>query len=586
MNQIYPMPPPEPRLKVVLVGVNASYIHTALAIRYLKQYSRCDDSICQNATIVCREFTINDPVRDTIAGLLDENAAIYGFSCYIWNIRVVLEITELLKKLRPACRIVLGGPEVSFETEDFFRVAPQIDVVVKGPGEEAFAALIREALGETSENPELSHRILEGVRVPLERIPFVYDEADFLSKQKIYYYETSRGCPFQCSYCLSSTDRIMDLLPMERILCELDFLIRQDLKQIKLVDRTFNFDDKRAVKIWRHLIERYRRQPFQTNFHFEIGADLLTQEALELLKESPEGLFQFEIGVQTTNETVLRHIARKTSLPRLFDRVKTLRDECSIAIHLDLIAGLPGETAASFATSFNDVFSLRPDMLQLGFLKVLKGSPIRDAAERDGLIFSGQAPYEIAATNELSFYELNRLKQIEEILERYYNSSLFHFSLEYLLRYSSDAFALFAELADCWETKGLFRRAVSRAESIREFFDFGRRLLVRNDGRDGAEKAEIFRDLLKWDYYRFDKKGNIEELGMNFGMHHPSLPREKENPAWYRNGGPSVLIKPRLERYGFRADLLGKTAEIVPNPSYVLYEMCGDRPAVVDILVL
>jgi len=585
-------------MKVVLVGVNASFNHTNLAIRQLKYYCRQNTDIRENVDFICREYTINDSVRENMDCLLQENAGIYGFSCYIWNITVILEMTEILKKLRPECVIVLGGPEVSFEQEEFFSFHPEIDYIIRGSGEKALSDLllsflVNQHLDLISNVPlSLQTRLIDGESVPLNEIPFAYEPEDFMLKQKQYYYETTRGCPFACSYCLSSTIKEIDVLSMERVKSELTFFIQQKIKQVKLVDRTFNFNDRRAMEIWRFLMEKYNQKPFQTNFHFELAGDLLTQESIALLGKAPKGLFQFEIGVQTTNRIVLGNIHRKSSLSKMYENVKKLKELENIPLHLDLIAGLPGEDWSSFAKSFHDVLSLRPDMLQLGFLKVLKGSPIREDAARLGLVYLDRPPYEIIATASMSFHELNRLKNIEDLLERYYNSFLFRYSLEFILGIFPDSFDLFTKMEKEWGKKGLFKRNLSRQEIIREFYFFGRMVL---DGRmvfdepsrqEPKEDFNLFCDLLKFDYYRFDKKGNIEELEINFSHHHPSLPRNLEKDSWYRPNGQPVCLKPRLERYRFDVSQLIGSGRVVPILSYVLYEMSGDRPTIIDVLVI
>jgi radical SAM superfamily enzyme YgiQ (UPF0313 family) len=571
--------------KAVLVGVNASFNHTSLAIRQLRGYCMEQPLLKGRIDIICKEYTINDPVRESIASLLEEDASIYGFSCYIWNISVILQMTEMLKKLKPDCRIVLGGPEISFEQKEFLDIHPEITDLVRGPGEKAFSDILLAFVSPHS-GPETDIPfIVDGEGVPLEQIPFAYSENDFDMVQKRYYYETTRGCPFHCSYCLSSTNTGMDSLSMGRIRNELAFFIRQNIRQVKLVDRTFNYNEQRAIEIWSFLIDQYHNKPFQTNFHFEIAGDLFTEKSFAVLKNAPKGLFQFEIGVQTTNESVLQKISRKTSLDKLFAAVQTIHAYGTIDIHLDLIAGLPGEDWASFANSFNQVFSLHPEMLQLGFLKVLKGSPIRVDAKALGLIYFSSPPYEITETRSMSFHEMNNLKKIEDLLEIFYNSDQFRYSLHYVLEMFPDAFAFFEQLAQAWEKKGFFKRKCSRADLVRGLYHFTADLLKDSDDSLKQSKMDIFRDLLKFDYYRFDKKGNIEELMMNHSLHHAALPKNRERQSWFLQNGQPVCSKPRLEYYCIDVNQLIKYGRIVCQPSFALYEMNSDKPVLLDVLI-
>lgn len=627
-------------LKVVLVGVNASFNHTNLAIRCLKQYCVEKNNQKEKVEIICKEFTINDSIRENIASLLDENANVYAFSCYIWNTTIILEMTEILKKLKPDCVIILGGPEVSYENDEFLQLHVEVDYIIRGPGEKAFSDLISklsiiasqsmhpsesaifedqpdsslstqpsdshisDRLTDSLQSTNSSHsslyknqlnhtnpeRIIDGKAIPLGETSFVYTPLDFVVKQKQYYYETTRGCPFNCSYCLSSITKEVDSLSIERVKNEMEFFIHQKIKQVKLVDRTFNYDNKRSIEIWKFLIEKYNKKPFHTNFHFEIAADLLSQEALSILQEAPDGLFQFEIGVQTTNLVVLEKIKRKSSLNKIYENVIKLKQKANIPLHLDLIAGLPGEDWQSFKQSFCDVFALRPDMLQLGFLKVLKGSPIREEAIKFGLVYPDRPPYEILSTESMSFYELIKLKNIANLVERYYNSKLFKYSLEYLLTFFSNSFEVFEKFENQWDEKGLFKRNSSRQEIIRELYLFGKTVIVNHGNEldtieNSKQQFDLFCDLLKFDYYCFDKKGNIDELDMNFGNHHPALPRNLEKESWYKENGQPVCIKPRLERYVFDVDKLVESNQFLHCISYVLYEMNGDRPVIFDSIV-
>lgn len=559
-------------MKTILIAVNATFNHTNLAIKYLRQYYLKSAHSRDDMEIICKEFTINDDPRGNTAILLQENADVYGFSCYIWNISIILEMTGILKKLKPGCLIVLGGPEVSFEKQGFFDIHPEVDYIIRGQGELAFTELMNNF-------PDGKRKIIDGEFVPLSEIPFPYENDDFAIKQKQYYYETSRGCPFCCSYCLSSATGQIDFLPVERVKKEMGLFIDMKLKQVKLVDRTFNFDNRRSMEIWKFLIDRHRLIPYKTNFHFEITADLLSEEAIDLLRTAPKGIFQFEIGIQSTDTEVLENVHRKSRIGDVFANIRKIKELDNISIHLDLIAGLPGESWSTFSKSFNDVFSLRPSMLQMGFLKVLKGSTIREDAGKFSIEFSDQPPYEVLSTETMSFFELLRLKNIEKLVDKYYNSSQFKYSLEFLTHHTSDVFGMFSDLEKFWEEKGMFKRKVARQETIQIFLEFGIKMI----GKDNQK--ELFRDSLKFDYYRFDKKTAVESLGINHSNHHPDLPRDRERKSWFLDDGRPSAVKPRLEHYSFDAAKLIETDDFVEADSFILYEMNGDRPEIIDILV-
>lgn len=600
------------KMKTVLVAVNATYNHTNLAIKYLKRFYLKSGYSQDDMEIICREFTINDDFKENAALLLKENANVFGFSCYIWNVRIILEMVEILKKINPGCLIVLGGPEISFEDDAFFDAHPQVDYIIRGQGELAFAKLLNHIANNNNEmtqdlnfydskKSKYLGRIIDEEPVPLDKIAFPYDERDFAVKQKQYYYETTRGCPYCCSYCLSSAADHIICLPADRVKREMNIFIDMKVKQVKLVDRTFNFNDQRAMEIWKFLIERYRQTPYKTNFHFEITADLLSEESIDLLRTAPKEIFQFEIGIQSTDPTVLENVRRKSNLCDVFTNIKKIQEADNISIHLDLIAGLPGENWATFTKSFNDVYNLRPSMLQLGFLKVLKGSAIRKESRDLKIIFSDNPPYEVLSTESMSFFELLRLKKIEDMVDRYYNSEQFKYSLEFLCKYTDDVFGMFGLLEQLWEEKGLFRRKVARQEMIQIFLNFGTKMIEQannekipqnviqqKSGKYGLtdKQIDMFRDLLKFDYYRFDKKTIIECLGINHSNHHPDLSREKERKEWYLSNGKPAAVKPRLERFSFDAAKLTGTKQFIAAQSFVLYEMNGDKPKIIDILTV
>ncbi len=446
-------------LKTLLVAVNAKYVHTNIAVRYISQF-------CTEQGLDCRfcEFTINEPQFNIISKLYAQDCDAYGFSCYIWNIETVLKLCKSLKKLRPERKIFLGGPEVSFDSTDILSKNPFIDYIICGEGERAVADLIK--------MPPAERCVLYGERLDdMNLLPFPYAEDDLkrtVQGEKLVYYETSRGCPFSCSYCLSSASSGVRFLPIERVKKEISKLAKSGAKTIKFVDRTFNADKNRANQIWRHCLSIEG----ETCFHFEIGADLLTDDQIDLLKTAKPGQFQFEIGVQTTNPKTISEISRTMNLERLSKNVSRLKNETNVILHLDLIAGLPCENFLSFKKSFNDVYALSPDVLQLGFLKLLKGSDLRKSAKSYGIEFCSAAPYEVFSTNALSFDEVIKLKEVEDVLERYFNSGRFKETLKAATELFDTPFDFYQELSVYWKERGLFGQGVKRISLYEHLYEF------------------------------------------------------------------------------------------------------------------
>lgn len=441
-------------MKVVLLALNAKYIHTSLALRYIKSY--CKD---YESHITILETTINNNETEMIKAIYKEKPDIIGISCYIWNMSFVKTLIPTLRKLLPHTTLVLGGPEVSYEGDHLFE-ALDIDLVMEGEGEETWKQYLDyriQGKGSLHDINGIIYKkenviIKNAPRQPLDlkHLPFVYDSLEGL-EHKIIYYEASRGCPFNCQYCLSSTHKGVRFVPLERVKMHLTYFLEQRVKQVKFVDRTFNTKKAYAMAIWEHIIANDNGS---TNFHFEIAAELIDDDMLELLKGARNGLIQFEIGVQSTNMKVLEAISRKMPYEDIKEITRKIKALGNIHQHLDLIAGLPYEDYASFRNSFNDVIALRPEQFQLGFLKLLKGSGLRKSAETYGLIYKDEPPYEILYTKEMNFDEMLKLHSIEELLERYYNSGRFHNSLEYLFTCFKSPFDFFEALMVFWEEQG------------------------------------------------------------------------------------------------------------------------------------
>lgn len=487
-------------MNVLLVAVNARYIHSNLAVHSLKAYGEQ-----AGARIEVAEYTVNHAPGDMLRDLYLRQPDMVLFSCYIWNIRLILDFAADFRKISPV-PVWAGGPEVSWDAGAVLEENPWIDGVLVGEGEETFLHLLEfyRGLEEKQHGPEaleavrgLAIRQGGGIRftgnrdlVDMDSLPFCYQDLTEFSN-RILYYESSRGCPFSCSYCLSATERRLRFRSLELVKGELQFFLDHRVRQVKFVDRTFNCSHSRALAIWQYIRDHDQGV---TNFHFEIAADLLTEEEVALLASMRPGLVQLEIGVQSANGAALAAVRRKTDLQLLFRRVRQLQERGNIHLHLDLIAGLPLEDYGSFARSFNQVYALKPLQLQLGFLKILKGSPLQGEAGEYGIACQGRPPYEVLGTGWLSYGELLRIKTVEDMLETYYNSSQFRASLEYLERFFPSAFGMFLALGDFYGERGyrdLRHSRIRRYEILLEFFEAGQ--LEESEARRsvGSETQQI-----------------------------------------------------------------------------------------------
>lgn len=458
-------------MKILLTTLNSKYVHSNLALKYL--YASAENS---RNSIDILEFTINNEEDYIYTELLRKSYDIICFSCYIWNVDKTLHLAENLKKAKPELKILLGGPEVSYDVIPFMSQHKFIDFIISGEGEAAFSELAEALLSDTQEYEKirgLTYRMFGKIYVnppaPLlsfETIPFPYLNL-VCEEDKVMYYESSRGCPFQCSYCLSSVERKVRTLSMERVKSDLGYFIYKRVKQVKFIDRTFNWDSRRCYEILKYLIACDNGV---TNFHFELCGDLLDDELLHLLKRARSGLFQFEIGVQSTNERALRACNRKSDFEKLAENVKRLRELGNIHLHLDLIAGLPYEDYASFRKSFNDVYSLKGHHLQLGFLKLIKGAPLREQVEEHEYVYRGQAPYEIISSKYLPAVSLIRLKKIENLLDLYHNRGGFHHTLNFAITNLAETpFDFYEELADYYYLKGFQHKSHKKEDLYRIF---------------------------------------------------------------------------------------------------------------------
>lgn len=463
-------------MKILLTAINAKYIHSNLAIYSLYSYA---GEYQENIELL--ECTINNTKEYILEEIYKKKPDVLCFSCYIWNIEYVLEISREFHKLCPDVPICVGGPEVSYEVEAFLEENPMVSLVFIGEGEATFRE-VTEALVKGERIPSLGEVkgvafraedgriVVNPAREPIKMddIPFCYKHiGDF--KNRIIYYESSRGCPFSCSYCLSSVDKKLRFRSIDLVTKELQFFLDKEVPQIKFVDRTFNCYHEHALAIWRYIKEHDNGI---TNFHFEVSADLLNEEELELIASMRPGLIQLEIGVQSTNEETIKEIHRTMKLEELKRIVKRIQAPGNIHEHLDLIAGLPYEDYDSFQRSFDEIYALKPNQLQLGFLKVLKGSYMFEHAGEYGIVYRDHAPYEVLKTNWISFEDVLKIKRVEEMLEVYYNSGQFEVTMKLLETLFESAFEMFTELGEWYEVNGYFSMShsrIRRSEILLEF---------------------------------------------------------------------------------------------------------------------
>lgn len=435
-------------MKILLCGVNAKYIHTNIAVRLIKGY--CKNRIKSDIDIC--EYTINNYADDIVQDLFAKKPDILTFSCYIWNMELIRKISTMIRIILPETLIIFGGPEVSYNAEDVLNNHSACDIIISGEGEDTSLKLYTAIeCGESIENIRgISYRKGNGEVVsnspaePLDMalLPFPYENFSE-TENRICYYEASRGCPFRCQYCLSSMEKGVRFAPLEKVLIELQKFIDNKVRQVKFVDRTFNANNKFAVGIVQYLISHDNGF---TNFHFEVAAETLSDELLGLIKNARKGLFQLEIGVQSTNNNTMKAISRNGAFDKITYVTNELKKSGNVHVHLDLIAGLPHEDLASFKKSFNDVHMLYPHQFQLGFLKILHGSGMEKMCEDYGIHYSPYSPYEVLYTDCLSYNDILYLKHIEEMVETYYNSGRFMNSLKYLIDHSENPFDMYSRL--------------------------------------------------------------------------------------------------------------------------------------------
>lgn len=483
-------------MKVIASTLNAKYIHTNIAIRYLKAYAQPEFDV------ELAEYTIKDPIMNIVTDLIRKKPDVIGFSCYIWNIEETIKVIKMIKKIDSSIHIVVGGPEVTYDVADWMNNVNEFDYIVIGEGEETFKQLLHELNG--SMNMENVHGLAfrEGGQVCINPqrnkldlrdlpSPFRFEEDIPHLSKRVTYIETSRGCPFSCQFCLSSIEVGVRYFDREKIKEDIRYLMKNGAKTLKFVDRTFNISRSYALEMFQFLIDEHLPG---TVFQFEITADIMRPEVIEFLnKEAPSGLFRFEIGVQSTNDYTNELVMRKQNFDKLCRTVTMVKDGGKIDQHLDLIAGLPEEDYDSFKKTFNDVFAMRPEELQLGFLKMLRGTGLRLRADDHQYIYMDHSPYEILGNNVLSFDDIIRIKQVEDVLEKYWNDHRMDATVEYLVtKVFPTPFDFFQEFGSYWEQKGWSRIGHQLEDLFKRLFEFLQSIEIAD--------LDVAEGLMKFDY--------------------------------------------------------------------------------------
>lgn len=587
-------------MKFLLAAVNAKYIHSNPGIYSLRAYAgKQEKELLLDIEIA--EYTINNQLGDIVADIYRRKPDVIGFSCYIWNIVYIKCIIEDLHQIMPNLPIWLGGPEVSYDAMDIMNRYPQVTGIMIGEGEETFYELLccykryiksDNQLWEAKDGSHQSIKLRESLRqikglslregfteprelTDLNQMPFLYEDLEAF-ENKIIYYESSRGCPFRCSYCLSSIDKKVRLRDLNLVKKELQFFLDGRVKQVKFVDRTFNCNHQHAMEIWQYI---YDNDNGVTNFHFEVSADLINDEELALLNKMRPGAVQLEIGVQSTNEKTIQTIRRTMDILRLKKVVAYVKQGNNIHQHLDLIAGLPYEDYETFKNSFNDVYAMEPDQLQLGFLKVLKGSYMHEKASEYGICYTNRPPYEVLSTNWLSYEDVQKLKQIEQMVEIYYNSCQYTTTLPLLLSLFESPFAMYEALADFYEARGYFVNTPSRMYRYDVLLLFVKEQLAFSNSGD---KILLFVEALTKDVYLRENSKSRPEFAKELSDYKEEFRRfyqmEMEHRIYlqgYEEYDARQMAKmTHIEVFDY--DLC--TGEKLEKPQYVLFDYRNRSP--------
>ena len=549
-------------MKLLLTTLNSKFTHSSLALRYIQSMVNHE-----GVDISRVEYTINNQLDYIVREIYSGGYDVVVFSVYIWNVEDTLVIAKNLKKVAPNLKVFFGGPEVTFESDRFLQKHPYIDLIIRGEGEISFSELIECMANKAypvqgQEDPfadlkGITYRPLNGSGVvirpdqalihDLDIIPFPYDSFEGL-EHRILYYESSRGCPFNCQYCLSSTIKGVRFFSLDRVKSDMKRFIDLKVMQVKFIDRTFNADPNRSLEIFKFLHENDNGH---TNFHFEITADRLNEETISFLERVRPGLFQFEIGVQTTHEPTLKEICRFVDFEKLKEVCLKIRSYRNIHLHLDLIAGLPSENYSRFMKSFDDVYSIRPEMVQLGFLKLLKGSGLRIRKDKYGYIFNDQPPYEIMGTSDLSFDDMIRLKGIEDMVEHFYNNQKFTHALEFIIKVNGILPSkLYEMLSEYWHAKGWHHKAHNQDAMYLILLDFYKEL--------GLKSGELFEEVVKFDYVRQSSRRKLysDKESVEFRQFTHTFLQDETNidkflPSFKGQTAKQIVKKVRFETFTY-----------------------------------
>ena len=496
-------------MKILLTTLNSKYIHSALSLKYI--YNNIVD--INEISVNVKEYTINENLQDIFADILSDTYDLIAFSCYIWNIEYIIKLCNDIKIANEDVKILLGGPEVSYESYEFMLRHKFTDFIIRGEGEVIFRKFVKSYIQDKnfSNIPSFLYRengkIIENeYEPPIDNLALIRGAYDIFNendiKDKIVYYETSRGCSYSCAYCLSSITKKVRFFPYEKVISDIKKIVDAGAKQIKFVDRTFNFDKNRTSNIIKYLCSIDNGK---INFHFEITAHILQDDLLDILKNVRQGLFQFEIGVQSTNKETIKSVNRVDNFEKIKEKVIKIKSFGNIHQHLDLIVGLPYEDIKSLKKSFNDVMNLRPDNLQLGFLKVLKGSPIKEMTDEYKIKYREYSPYEVISTKFISYKEVIMVKHMEEMLEDYYNSMTYNYSLDYVFDvFDGDYFDFFKKFSE-FKINNYYNKNLSRDTRFLLLFEFIKSIFDN-------DKLRVFKEFLRFDFLLMGRNRNIPEF--------------------------------------------------------------------------
>lgn len=563
-------------MNIICTTLNAKYIHTNIAIRYLKAYAKPEFDI------QITEYTIKDPVMNIVSDLIQRNPDVIGFSCYIWNIEESIKVIKMIKKINPSIQIVVGGPEVTYDVHDWMVDVPEFDFIVIGEGEETFKQFLGELKGDKNLTsvPGIAYRHEGKIKINPQRnkldlkelpSPFRFEEDIPHLSKRVTYIETSRGCPFSCQFCLSSIEVGVRYFDREKVKDDIRYLMANGAKTIKFVDRTFNISRSYAMEMFQFLIDEHLPG---TVFQFEITADIMRPEVIEFLNaNAPKGLFRFEIGVQSTNDYTNELVMRKQNFEKLTRTVTLVKDGGKIDQHLDLIAGLPEEDYSSFKKTFNDVFELRPEELQLGFLKMLRGTGVRLNAKKHDYIYMDHSPYEILGNNVLSFHDIIRIKQVEDVLEKYWNDHRMDQTVEYLVsNIFTTPFDFFQDFGTFWDEQGWSRIGHQLENLFTRLYQFLSSIDIQN--------IDIVEGLMKYDYlikHKYNPRKPWWEDRLNKAQLSTVYKKIIENPAMVGEEFTSLNLNEKeiykhtlLETISFDLNAYLDKGKVIRKDTYLL----------------